>query len=257
MTFQCSLKPAALASSCRLKNPLLTCYNIFVKRFFSESSNPKLGASNASAKTKYPGRLNLLKTLQREEQFRLDTDGRSSLFKIGSPNYCPSGSLLRVFYYSLPLPSGVSFPLTPIKFNQDVHHLWDENGKLPFASASQVTLNLENNTLLYSNPPSSFWGMLIATHRNSVDSTFLLRNIVDEVSVEISFQLFSPLIVGIQVLRRARQGRSRIYWMRERPLTWIYKKDFPTEAELNSTNPFYKMLDQKEEFKPFNSNNKK
>ena len=197
-------------------------------------------------KTKYPGKFNLLKTLQREEQLRLDVDGRSSLFSIESPNYCPSGSLLRVFYYSLPLPSGVSFPLTPIKFNEDTHHLWNEKGKLPLPQTSTITFSPEDHASMISTPPSSFWGMLLATHRNSVDSTFLLRNVIDGVPVEMSFQMFSPLIVGVQVLRRARQGRSRIYWMRERPFSWIYKKDLPTEAELNHLDPFYKEPHAKE-----------
>lgn len=238
------LKKDSLISSIYYKNNLLliSIFNTYSTLFCRSQEGNYATSSNSTClnlsrpKKLYPGNLNLLRTLQREEQHRLDVDGRSSLFSVNSPNYCPSGSLLRVFYYSLPLPTGCQFPLTPINRFGDVHPLWDNNGKLPVNP--RVDFSILNDEKIQSNPPSSFWGMLMAVHRNSVDSTFLLRNIIEDVPVEMSFQMFSPLIIGIQVIKRGKQGRSRIYWMRDRPLTWIYKKGLPTEDELNATNPF-------------------
>jgi large subunit ribosomal protein L19 len=69
-----------------------------------------------------------------------------------------------------------------------------------------------------SNRPSSFVGVLIAVRRNEADPTFILRSVVDSVGVEQLFPVFSPLILKIEVVKKAiKQKSNKAYWLREKP----------------------------------------
>ncbi len=67
--------------------------------------------------------------------------------------------------------------------------------------------------------PQSFLGRLIATRRNACNTTFVLRNAFDQVGVEMTFSLYSPLLVAIQVIRRHKQKKSKWYHLREHPIS--------------------------------------
>ncbi len=69
-----------------------------------------------------------------------------------------------------------------------------------------------------SNRPSTFVGVLIAVRRNEADPTFILRSVVDGVGVEQLFPVFSPMILRIEVVKKAiKQKSNKAYWLREKP----------------------------------------
>lgn len=67
---------------------------------------------------------------------------------------------------------------------------------------------------------TSFTGMLIAIRRHPSEPTIILRAMIDEVGVEQTFCIFSPLIERIEVVKAVQNVRhkgNKIYWIRERP----------------------------------------
>ncbi len=59
-----------------------------------------------------------------------------------------------------------------------------------------------------------FEGLVIRIHRNGLNSTFLVRKISNGEGVERNFLMYSPIIQGIEVIKRGRVRRSRLYYMR-------------------------------------------
>jgi large subunit ribosomal protein L19 len=47
-------------------------------------------------------------------------------------------------------------------------------------------------------------------------ASFLLRNVIDGVGVEIRFENYDPAIQEIEVLRFARRRRAKLYYLRDR-----------------------------------------
>ncbi|RLD15853.1 MAG: 50S ribosomal protein L19 [Caldiserica bacterium] len=62
----------------------------------------------------------------------------------------------------------------------------------------------------------SFEGILIAKRGRGTGKTITLRKISFGVGVEKIFPLYSPLIVGIKVLKRAKVRRAKLYYLREK-----------------------------------------
>ncbi|KDN45923.1 hypothetical protein K437DRAFT_294467 [Tilletiaria anomala UBC 951] len=85
------------------------------------------------------------------------------------------------------------------------------------------------------NSFSSFSGVLLAIKRRGTATSFLVRNIVNKLGVEVRFSLYSPLLKDIKVVQRAngkkrnepgklrRARRAKLYYLRgdERKLTNI------------------------------------
>lgn len=61
-----------------------------------------------------------------------------------------------------------------------------------------------------------FQGMVIARKSGAVSSTFTVRKISDGIGVERIFPVFSPIISKIEVVRRGRVRRAKLYYLRER-----------------------------------------
>jgi ribosomal protein L19 len=192
---------------------------------------------------------NILKNLQDEQKRYWNWDNRSTLFEKNHSNYLPSGSLLKVFYYSLPLPSGVALPLRPIIdtdssvssntkqdgfiFNVASNPIEPEAKSVPSSAAflkwwaANIQSSPSNNQKsaiaggLYrpeTLQPQSFVGRLIAVRRNSCNTTFVLRNAFEQVGVELSFSLYSPLLVAVQVISKHKQKKSKWYHLRDHPV---------------------------------------
>lgn len=61
-----------------------------------------------------------------------------------------------------------------------------------------------------------FEGVVIAIRKRGLGSTFTVRRISFGYGVERIFPFHSPLIEGVQVLRRGRVRRAKLYYLRER-----------------------------------------
>jgi large subunit ribosomal protein L19 len=61
-----------------------------------------------------------------------------------------------------------------------------------------------------------FEGVVIARkHGKGITATFTVRRIVDNVGVEKTFPLHSPLIEKIEVLKKGKVRRAKLYYLRE------------------------------------------
>lgn len=64
-----------------------------------------------------------------------------------------------------------------------------------------------------------FVGICIAKNhwQNTLGATFTLRNVVEGEPVEVNFQLYSPLIQRIEVLKHMRRHRKALWYLRDYP----------------------------------------
>ena len=60
-----------------------------------------------------------------------------------------------------------------------------------------------------------FEGVVIAIRKRGLGSTFTVRRISFGYGVERIFPFHSPLIEGVQVLRRGRVRRAKLYYLRQ------------------------------------------
>jgi len=61
-----------------------------------------------------------------------------------------------------------------------------------------------------------FEGVVIRHHRGRMGATFTVRKVSYGVGVERIFPLHSPQIDKVEILRRGRVRRSRLYYLRQR-----------------------------------------
>ncbi|KAJ2746008.1 hypothetical protein GGI20_001710 [Coemansia sp. BCRC 34301] len=65
---------------------------------------------------------------------------------------------------------------------------------------------------------SSFTGVCIAIYRRGVDTSFILRNLVQKVGVEMRFMAYSPLVKRIEIVHKgAGYRRAKLFYLRENP----------------------------------------
>ena len=66
---------------------------------------------------------------------------------------------------------------------------------------------------------STFVGICISRRKcQQVGSTFILRNVINGIGVEMMYELYSPAIKEIKVLKLERRRRAKLYHLRDRPL---------------------------------------
>ena len=71
----------------------------------------------------------------------------------------------------------------------------------------------------------AFEGLVLAVkHGTEAGSTFTVRRVVDGVGVERIFPLYTPLIDTIEIPRRARVRRAKLYHIREKAAKEIRRK---------------------------------
>jgi large subunit ribosomal protein L19 len=62
----------------------------------------------------------------------------------------------------------------------------------------------------------AYEGVVIAKRNRGLNSSFIVRKVSSGEGVERTFQLYSPLIAGIDVKRRGEVRRAKLYYLRER-----------------------------------------
>jgi large subunit ribosomal protein L19 len=90
------------------------------------------------------------------------------------------------------------------------------NKKLPeFAPGDTVivSVNVVEGT---RKRVQAYEGVVIAKRNRGLNSSFIVRKISSGEGVERTFQLYSPLIAGIEVKRRGDVRRAKLYFLRQR-----------------------------------------
>ena len=63
----------------------------------------------------------------------------------------------------------------------------------------------------------AFEGLVLSRkHGSEAGATFTVRKVIDSVGVEKIFPLYSPMIDKIEVIRRSKVRRSKLYFVREK-----------------------------------------
>ena len=62
----------------------------------------------------------------------------------------------------------------------------------------------------------AYEGVVIARRNRGLNSSFIVRKVSSGEGVERTFQLYSPLIAGIEVKRRGDVRRAKLYFLRQR-----------------------------------------
>jgi large subunit ribosomal protein L19 len=71
----------------------------------------------------------------------------------------------------------------------------------------------------------AFEGIVLARkHGSEIGSTFTVRKVASGVGVERIFPLFSPMIEKIEVTKKARARRSKLYYVRTKAVKDVRKK---------------------------------
>ena len=65
---------------------------------------------------------------------------------------------------------------------------------------------------------TKFVGICISKRNNGLGSTFILRNVMNGMGVEVMFELYSPALREIKVLKLERRRRAKLYYLRDKPL---------------------------------------
>jgi large subunit ribosomal protein L19 len=90
------------------------------------------------------------------------------------------------------------------------------NKKLPpFAPGDTVIVNV-NVVEGTRKRVQAYEGVVIAKRNRGLNSSFIVRKMASGEGVERTFQLYSPLIAGIEVKRRGDVRRAKLYYLRQR-----------------------------------------
>lgn len=85
-------------------------------------------------------------------------------------------------------------------------------------------------TVTMNHAPNTFSGVLLSVRRRGLDTSFVLRNVINRTGVEMQFFPASPHITNIKILRRAggessnngkaagsRMRRAKLFYLRDSP----------------------------------------
>ncbi len=71
----------------------------------------------------------------------------------------------------------------------------------------------------------AFEGMVLARkHGGEAGATFTVRKVASTIGVERIFPLYSPMVDKIEIVRKARAGRSKLYYVRTKAVKDVRKK---------------------------------
>lgn len=79
-----------------------------------------------------------------------------------------------------------------------------------------LEIKIGDTVKIYQKGRSPFTGIVIARHGGaSPSATFCVRAILDGIGVEKIYPLHSPLINKIEILKRAKVRRAKLYYLRK------------------------------------------
>jgi len=114
----------------------------------------------------------------------------------------------------------------------------------------RVQLKLAEKTKRGAERTQVFEGLVIARkHGKGISSTFTVRKVSDGIGVERIFPIFSPSISKVEIVRRSKVRRAKLYYMRGRAgkkarmknkkvlnIEWFSeKKEAPKETKTEET----------------------
>jgi len=91
-----------------------------------------------------------------------------------------------------------------------------KNGNLPSISVGdtvKVGVLIQEGEKTRVQP---YQGVVIAQHRASLHTTITVRRVFQGIGVERIFTIHSPALKGIQILRRAKVRKAKLYYLRDR-----------------------------------------
>lgn len=93
----------------------------------------------------------------------------------------------------------------------------DERKKLDIRSGDQVRVWQKIQEDKGKFRLQAFEGIILSRkHGSEAGATFTVRKVVDGVGVERTFPLYSPMIDEIEVVRRSKVRRAKLYFIREK-----------------------------------------
>ena len=99
---------------------------------------------------------------------------------------------------------------------EEIARLEKSGKKIPeFAAGDTVIVNV-NVVEGTRKRVQAYEGVVIAKRNRGLNSSFIVRKVSSGEGVERTFQLYSPLIAGIEVKRRGDVRRAKLYFLRER-----------------------------------------
>ena len=85
-------------------------------------------------------------------------------------------------------------------------------------------------TVMLNHAPNTFSGVLLSVRRRGLDTSFVLRNVINRTGVEMQFYPASPHVKDIKIIHRAgggvsstgkaagrRMRRSKLFYLRDSP----------------------------------------
>ncbi|WP_310621931.1 50S ribosomal protein L19 [Flexibacterium corallicola] len=92
----------------------------------------------------------------------------------------------------------------------------EENRKLPEFSPGDTVRVLVRVTEGTRTRVQAYEGVCIARSGGGINESFTVRKISYGEGVERVFPIFSPMVEGVEVIRRGRVRRAKLYYLRER-----------------------------------------
>jgi len=101
----------------------------------------------------------------------------------------------------------------------------DERKNLGIRSGDQVRVWVKIEEDKGKFRLQAFEGLVLARkHGNEAGATFTVRKVVDGVGVERIFPLYSPMIGEVELIRRSKVRRAKLYFIREKAAKEIRKQ---------------------------------
>ena len=101
----------------------------------------------------------------------------------------------------------------------------EERKKLDFKAGDTITVSSKILDEKGKYRLQAFEGIVLARkHGKEAGATFTVRKVASGVGVERIFPLYSPLIGKIEITKRARAHRSKLYYIRTKAVKDVRKK---------------------------------